>query len=82
MTTITINNHAILKGWQDTASGLRHIPLKSDTTNNNTDTALLSYKQSKTVTDEILNNVFELPSKPVMTRYLHAAEGVPKKQRG
>ena len=71
---ITINKEAILRGWRDKPSGLWRIPLSKAGPPQKQEYVLLP-KGS----EEVINNVYELPSTEQVIRYLHACAGFPTK---
>ena len=52
-TEIKITGAAVMTGFRDKATGLWRIPLKSNPTNLNTDTRLLSRQESNSIVEEI-----------------------------
>ena len=71
---ITINKEAILRGWRDKPSGLWRIPLSKAGPPQKQEYVLLP-KGS----EEVINNVYELPSTEQVIRYLHACAEFPTK---
>ena len=71
---MTINKEAILRGWRDKPSGLWRIPLSKAGPPQKQEYVLLP-KGS----EEVINNVYELPSTEQVIRYLHACAGFPTK---
>lgn len=78
-TEIKITGAAVMTGFRDKTTGLWRVPLKSNPTNLNTDTRLLSRQESNSIVEEIAANVHDLPSTEKVIRYLHAAAGFPTK---
>ena len=78
-TEIKITGAAAMTGFRDKTTGLWRVPLKSNPTNLNTDTRLLSRQESNSIVEEIAANVHDLPSTEKVIRYLHAAAGFPTK---
>ena len=73
-THISVSKGPILKGWRDTTTGLWRVPLqpiapppKSEFTSHN-----------KT-REDVISNVYELPSGEKSIRYIHACTGFPTK---
>ena len=78
----------ILRGWRVPKERLWRFPLVRDTckeSNLNTDTALLVKSPQEILmrlpppTRELINNVYELKTKPELIRYYHAAADFPTK---
>ena len=65
---VTVTGEAVLKGWRD-EHGLLRVPVKSDTGNEETSTVALTKQEL----NEVLNNVFDLPSIDQTIQYLHAS---------
>ena len=79
---------AVLRGWRVPKEGLWRIPLvkgADHSSNRNTDTAALSKAPQQILqempppTRDVINNVYELKTKPELVRYYHAAAGFPTK---
>lgn len=71
---ISINSDAILRGWQDKASGLWRIPLEPTTPPPD-----LKYLLLDKNVEEAISNAYEIPSTAQVIRYLHACACFPTK---
>ena len=79
---------AVLKGWKVPKKGLWRFPIVDGVTrhrNQNTTTAILKQfpqevlRSPPPATKDVVNNVYELKTKPYLIRYYHAAAGFPTK---
>lgn len=78
---IVVPKNDMIQGWRDSCIELYCIPLISEVKNWNTYTVMLNEKESwrmqKMKPDLVttINNVYELPSREKVIRYLHTVVG-------
>jgi hypothetical protein len=77
---VTPTKVPVWKGWRDQQTGLWRVPLRTEVTNQNTDTMLFTKDQERASFSESINLVQNLPSKTETVKYLHAALGFPTKE--
>lgn len=79
---------AVLRGWRVLKEGLWRFPLikgANRASNQNTDTIAIRQapqqilQKLKPPTKDVVNNVYEVKTKPELVRYYHAAAGFPTK---